>query len=203
MIIISRNYVKKDRYKLMRSEHNGDSPWNTADTKYPVGSKITGTISNIVNYGLFVEIEKGLEGLVHISEISWNERINDLNSRYNVGQQVDAEVVSIDKANNRMSLSIKRLADDPWKIAAQTFQQGDVVTGTVSNVADFGVFVRLQQGITGLVHVSDISKTEHVAHPSDRFQKGDDIKVVVLTVDKERRRISLGIKQLEEGEEVE
>ncbi|MCK4499184.1 S1 RNA-binding domain-containing protein [Candidatus Babeliales bacterium] len=187
----------------MRSEHNGDSPWNTADTKYPVGSKITGTISNIVNYGLFVEIEKGLEGLVHISEISWNERINDLNSRYNVGQQVDAEVVSIDKANNRMSLSIKRLADDPWKIAAQTFQQGDVVTGTVSNVADFGVFVRLQQGITGLVHVSDISKTEHVAHPSDRFQKGDDIKVVVLTVDKERRRISLGIKQLEEGEEVE
>ena len=184
----------------MRSEHNGDSSWNSAETKYPVGSKISGTISNIVNYGLFVEIEKGLEGLVHISEISWNERINDLNSRYNVGQKVEAEVVSIDKANHRMSLSIKRLNDDPWKIAAETFKQGDIITGTVSNIADFGVFVHLQQGVTGLVHVSDISKTEHVAHPSDRFRKGDEIKVVVLSVDKERRRISLGIKQLEEGE---
>ncbi|MCK4499187.1 30S ribosomal protein S1 [Candidatus Babeliales bacterium] len=173
------------------------NPWDEVGKRYPVNSKVKGTISSIADYGLFVEVERGIEGLVHISEISWTERVHNLAKRYTVGQELEVLVAALDKDNRRMSLSIKRLADDPWKVAFDKFKPGDMVTGTVSNVADFGIFVKIHEGVDGLVHVSDISWTEHVAHPSDKFKRGDEVKVLILSVDKENRRISLGVKQLD------
>jgi len=171
--------------------------WSEIDQKYPVGSKITGTITSIVDYGLFVEVEKGVEGLVHISEVSWTKRINNLSSLFSVGQEVDVVIIGLDKARRRMSLSIKQLQGDPWANASELFPVGKKVTGTVTNITDFGVFVQIHEGIDGLVHVSDIS-TEHVKHPGDLYKRGDSVDVVILSVDAARRRVSLGIKQLNE-----
>lgn len=174
-----------------------DNPWDNVEDLYPIDGRVKGTISSIADYGIFVEVQPGIEGLVHISEISWTERVHNLGKRYQVGQEVEVLVAGLDRDNRRMSLSIKRLDEDPWRVAFDKFIPGTKITGTVSNVADFGVFVRIHSGVDGLVHVSDISWTEHIAHPSDRFKKGDEVEVVVLSVDKDNRRISLGIKQLD------
>ncbi len=173
------------------------NPWEKIEEKYPVGTKVKGKVSSIADYGLFVEIEQGIEGLVHISEISWTERVHNLSKRYKVGDIVDVVISATDKENRRMSLSIKRLEEDPWEAAFEKLKPGDKITGKVSNIADFGIFVQIHEGVDGLVHVSDISWTEHITHPSEKFKKSDEIKVIVLSVDRENRRISLGIKQLE------
>lgn len=174
-----------------------DNPWEKIEERYPIGTKVKGTVSSIADYGLFVEIEQGIEGLVHISEISWTERVHNLSKRYKVSDEVEVVISATDKENRRMSLSIKRLDEDPWEAAFEKLKSGDKIKGVVSNIADFGVFVRIHDGVDGLVHVSDISWTEHVTHPSEKFKKGDEVEVVVLSADKENRRISLGIKQLE------
>lgn len=174
-----------------------ENPWEHVEKTYQLKSVVKGRISSIADYGLFVEVEKGVEGLVHISEISWTERITNLAKHYHVGQEVEALVVALDKDNRRMSLSIKQLSEDPWKKVAERFKEGDRVTGTVSNITDFGLFVRLDEGVDGLVHISDISWTDHVKHPSDRYKKGDTVDAVILAIDPTNRKISLGIKQLE------
>ncbi len=173
------------------------NPWEKIEEKYPIGTKVKGKVSSIADYGLFVEIEQGIEGLVHISEISWTERVHNLSKRFKVGDIVDVVISATDKENRRMSLSIKRLEEDPWEAAFEKLKPGDKITGKISNIADFGIFVQIHEGVDGLVHVSDISWTEHITHPSEKFKKGDEIKVIVLSVDRENRRISLGIKQLE------
>jgi small subunit ribosomal protein S1 len=173
------------------------NPWEHVDAKYPVNSKVTGRISSITDYGLFVEVEKGVEGLVHISEISWTERINNLSKHFTLNSEIEALVVALDKDNRRMSLSIKQLSEDPWKMVAAKFNVGDTIKGKISNITDFGLFVQLLEGVDGLVHISDISWTDHVTHPSDRYKKGDLIEAVILAVDPENRKVSLGIKQLE------
>lgn len=174
-----------------------NNPWENIEERYPIGTKVKGKVSSIADYGLFVEIEQGIEGLVHISEISWTERVHNLSKRYKVSDEVEVVISATDKENRRMSLSIKRLDEDPWEAAFEKLKPGDKIKGTVSNIADFGIFVRIHEGVDGLVHVSDISWTEHVTHPSEKFKKGDEVDVVVLSADKENRRISLGIKQLE------
>ncbi len=173
------------------------NPWENVDQKYPVGSKVKGRISSITDYGLFVEVEKGVEGLVHISEISWTERITNLSKYFTVGSTVEAYVVALDKDNRRMSLSIKQLKDDPWKTVAEKFKISDKIKGKITNITDFGLFVQLLEGVDGLVHISDISWTDHVSHPGDRYKKGDVVEALVLSLDPENRKISLGIKQLE------
>ncbi len=173
------------------------NPWDGIALNYPIGKRLKGSISSITDYGLFVEIDKGIEGLVHISEISWTERIHNLSKYYNVGDKIDVIVVAIDEGNRRMSLSIKRLAEDPWKLVFDKFKVGDRITGAVNNVTDFGIFVQLQEGVDGLVHISDISWTEHISHPADKYKKADVVNVVVLAIDKDNKRISLGIKQLD------
>lgn len=173
------------------------NPWEHVDQKYPVGGKVKGRISSITDYGLFVEVEKGVEGLIHISEISWTERINNLNKHFNLNDQIEALVVALDKENRRMSLSVKQLREDPWKMVASKFKIGDKIQGKISNITDFGLFVQLLEGVDGLVHISDISWTDHVTHPSDRYKKGDTVEAVVLAIDAENRKVSLGIKQLE------
>jgi small subunit ribosomal protein S1 len=172
------------------------NPWDGIEQRYPLGSRIKGKVSSVTEYGLFVEIEKGIEGLVHISEISWTERITNLSRHYAVGTIIDVVVVSIDKDNRRMSLSIKQLSEDPWKMVAERFHIGDRITGHVTNVTDFGIFIQLHDGVDGLVHVSDISWTEHITHPGDRYKRSDVVQAVILSIDLDSKKISLGIKQL-------
>lgn len=175
------------------------NPWENLNPEIVVGSRIKGTISSITDYGLFIEVAKGVEGLAHISEISWTDRITDLHKHFKVGDVVEALVVSLDKENRRMSLSIKQLEKNPLDVIADQFQVGQRIKGTVSNVTDFGVFVQLIPGVDGLVHVSDLSWTEHIKHPADLFKKGDVVEAVITDINKQKRKISLGIKQLVEN----
>lgn len=172
------------------------NPWEQLPADITVGSKIKGTISSITDYGLFVEVAKGVEGLAHISEISWVDRINDLNKHFKAGQEIEALVVALDKENRRMSLSIKQLERNPWDVVTEQYTVGQKITGTVTNVADFGVFVQLIPGVDGLVHVSDLSWTSHIKNPADMFKKGDTIEAVITDINKTKKKISLSIKQL-------
>ncbi len=174
-----------------------DNPWANISDDFVIGSKIKGKISSITDYGLFIEIQKGVEGLVHISEISWTDRIHDLHKHFKVGEVIEVLIVSMDKENRRMSLSIKQLQKNPWQAIGEQFKIGQKIKGSISNITDFGVFVQLIPGIDGLVHISDLSWTEHVTHPSDIYKKGEDVEAVVLAIDEANKRISLGIKQLQ------
>ncbi|MGE0206771.1 MAG: 30S ribosomal protein S1 [Candidatus Babeliales bacterium] len=173
-----------------------ENPWEKATSGLEASKKIKGKISSITDYGFFVEIAKGVEGLVHISEISWTDRIDDIKRHYKVGDEVEAVIVSLDKDNRRMSLSIKQLQENPWKQLHEKFKVGDKIKGTISNITDFGIFVQLMPGIDGLVHISDLSWTEHINHPTDRFKKGEEVEAVILSIDEDNKRVSLGIKQL-------
>ncbi len=173
------------------------NPWDEVERQYPLNSTLTGKISSITEYGLFVEIAPGVEGLVHISEVSWTERITNLHRHFQVGKEVTVVVITLDKQNRRMSLSIKQLTPDPWQTITNKYKAGDRITGKVSNVTDFGIFVELSDGIDGLVHVSDISWTDHISHPGEHYKKGDTVEAVVLSIDSESKKISLGIKQMQ------
>ncbi len=172
------------------------NPWEQIAEQVKIGSKVKGRISSITDYGLFVEVAKGVEGLVHISEISWTDRITNLPQKFKVGQEIDVLVVSVDPENRRMSLSIKQLEQNPWEAIGQKFAIGQKIKGTISNITDFGVFVQLMPGVDGLVHISDLSWTEHINHPSDIFNRGDEVEAIILAVDEGNKKISLGIKQL-------
>ena len=178
---------------MKQLSHN---PWEGIAPEIQVGSRIQGTISSITDYGLFVEIQPGVEGLVHISEISWTDRITDLHKHFKVGQNIEVLVVSLDKENRRMSLSIKQLEKNPWDAISEQYDVGQKIKGKVSNVTEFGIFVQLAPGIDGLVHISDFSWTEHIEHPADRYKKGDEVEAVIIGINKQNKKISLGIKQL-------
>lgn len=187
----------KDNEKIsLGLKQLSENPWQKMGDELKEGAKITGKVSSITDYGLFIEIAKGVEGLVHISEISWTDRISDLRDKFKVGEPVEVLVVSLDKENRRMSLSIKQLSKNPWEAVAEKFKIGDKIKGTISNITDFGIFVQLMPGIDGLVHISDLSWTEHIEHPADRYKKGAAVEAVILNVDKDSKKVSLGIKQL-------
>lgn len=189
----------KDNEKIsLGLKQLSDNPWKEMGEDLKVGSIVKGRISSITDYGLFVEIANGIEGLVHISEISWTDRIADLRDKFKVGQQVDVLVVSLDKENRRMSLSVKQLEKNPWDAIAEKFKIGDKIKGTISNITDFGIFVQLMPGIDGLVHISDLSWTEHIEHPADIYKRGSEVEAVILAIDKDNKKVSLGIKQLSE-----
>ncbi|MCF7799931.1 30S ribosomal protein S1 [Candidatus Babeliales bacterium] len=173
------------------------NPWEDIDKKYPIESKIKGHISSITDYGLFVEIEKGVEGLVHISEISWTERINNLHKHFVVGDEIEVKVVALDKDNRRMSLSIKQLKENPWETIANKFKVGEKISGKITNITDFGLFVQLLEGVDGLVHISDISWINHISHPSEKYKIGDVVNAIILSIDASNKKVSLGIKQLD------
>ncbi len=172
-------------------------PWETADQKYPVGSKVRGKVVSITDYGAFVELEPGVEGLVHISEMSWTKKVKHPSKIANVGDMVEAVVLDLDKANRRISLGLKQMEPNPWMVVAEKYPVGSVVRGTVRNLTDFGAFVELEEGIDGLVHISDMSWTSRVKHPSEIVKKGDVVEAVVLGIDVEKERLSLGFKQLQ------
>jgi len=192
--------LDKDNEKIsLGIKQLAGNPWEQLPESVKVGEKVKGIIASITDYGLFIEVAKGVEGLVHISEISWTDRITDLHKHYKVGQEIEALVVSLDKENRRMSLSIKQLEKNPWEAIADQFTIGQRITGKVSNITDFGIFVQLMPGVDGLVHISDLSWTEHVKHPADIFKKGDEVEAIITDINKQKKKISLGIKQLTEN----
>jgi small subunit ribosomal protein S1 len=176
------------------------NPWDVISEKYPLGTILEGKIKNITDFGLFIGIDEGIDGLVHISDISWTKRIKHPSEVYKKGDTVQAKVLDIDKDNERFSLGIKQLADDPWKTVADRYKVGKEITGTVTNVTDFGVFIELEEGVEGLVHVSEISK-EKVKTPADQFKVNDVITARVMNINSDERRIGLSIKAMELADE--
>ncbi|MCC6907981.1 MAG: 30S ribosomal protein S1 [Phycisphaerales bacterium] len=174
------------------------SPWDDIEDRYPINSKVKGTVVNIVSYGAFVKLEDGIEGLVHISEMSWTKRINHPSELLSVGEEIDVVVLNINKNKQEISLGIKQLQVNPWEIMSQKYPVGTIVEGKVRNLANYGAFIEIEPGIDGLLHVSDISWTKKIAHPNEIFKKGDTVKCVVLEVDQEKQRVALGMKQLTE-----
>lgn len=171
-------------------------PWKDIETKFPIDSRVKGKIVNILNYGVFVELERGIEGLIHISEISWQKRIKDIKDIFAISDMVEVQILSIDKESRRISLSIKQLEANPWLEANVKFSIGSKISGKVKGFTDYGAFVELDANLEGMVHISDMSWTRRLNHPQEVLKKGQKIEVVVLSVDGKSRRISLGLKQL-------
>ena len=170
-------------------------PWTDIDKKYPVGARVRGKVVSITNYGAFVELEKGVEGLVHISEMSWTRNVRHPSKLVSIGDEIEAVVLKVDPSDEKISLGMKQIEEDPWLALPVKYPTGTVLNGVVRNLTSFGAFVEIEAGIDGLVHVSDMSWTKRVEHPSEVVQKGEEIDVMVLDVDAENKRISLGIKQ--------
>jgi len=173
-------------------------PWENVENTYPIGSKVKGKIVSLTNYGAFVELEAGVEGLIHVSEMSWTRHIKNASEIYSIAEKVNAEVLSIDKDDRKISLGVKQLEPDPWDEIQEKYIVGSLRKGKIVNITQFGVFVELEDGIEGLIHVSDLSWTKIVRHPKEMVQKDDNIEVSILEVSRENRKISLGLKQISE-----
>ncbi len=171
-------------------------PWKDIERKYPVGARVRGKVVSITNYGAFVELEKGVEGLVHISEMSWTRNVKHPSKLVSIGDEIEAVVLKVDRDDEKISLGMKQIEEDPWLALPEKYPVGTRVEGKVRNLTSFGAFVEIEPGIDGLIHISDMSWTKRVQHPSEVVRKADDIEVVVLGVDPENKRISLGLKQL-------
>ena len=172
-------------------------PWIDASMRYPIGKRVEGKSVSLAEYGAFVELEPGIEGLIHVSEISWTKRIKHPSKVVSVGDTVEAVVLDVDERERKISLGMKQIEPNPWSVIEEKYPINTRVSGTIRNITNFGIFVGLEEGIDGLVHVSDISWTEQIKHPSEKFKKGDTVEAVVLKIDKENEKFSLGIKQLE------
>ncbi|MDE0081988.1 MAG: 30S ribosomal protein S1 [Gammaproteobacteria bacterium] len=173
-------------------------PWTDIDKKYPVGSRVRGRVVSITNYGAFVELEKGVEGLVHISEMSWTRNVRHPSKLVTIGDEIETVVLKVDPREEKISLGMKQIQEDPWLSLPMQHPTGTRIIGTVRNLTSFGAFVEIEPGIDGLVHVSDMSWTKRVEHPSEIVEKGDEVEVMVLDIDSDQKRISLGIKQLQD-----
>ncbi len=180
-------------YKQIRPD-----PWDEVDLKYPVGAIVRGKVVSMPDYGVFVELEDGIEGLVHISEMTWNKRIKHPGKLVNMNDLVEAKVIGVDVENKRISLSMRELETNPWDLVEERYPVGSIVRGKVRNITDFGLFVGIEEGIDGLVHISDLSWSQRVKHPSEVYQKGDEVEARVLNIDRENERFSLSIKNLRE-----
>lgn len=187
---------EKERVSLGLKQLHAD-PWESVKEKFPVGSKLEGKVVSLVDYGAFVEVGEGVEGLIHVSEMSWTKRAKAPSQIVNIGDNVQVQVLEIDTENRRISLGMKQLMPNPWVELKESYAPGTIIEGDVKSVTDFGIFVGIEEGIDGLVHISDFSWTRRVNHPSEMFQKGQKIRAVVLGVDVENERFSLGVKQLE------
>ncbi len=172
-------------------------PWLDATHRYPVGAHVSGRVISVTDYGAFVELEQGIEGLVHVSEMTWSKRIKHPSKLVNVGDQVDCVVLSVNPQERRISLGMRQLAPNPWDALHDKYPVGATVEGRVRNLTDFGAFIEIEEGIDGLVHVSNLSWTKRVKHPSEVLKKGDRVKAIVLAIEPDKRRLSLGVKQLQ------
>jgi small subunit ribosomal protein S1 len=188
--------LERERVSLGMKQLTED-PWASAVEKYPVGSRISGKVVSLTDYGAFVELEEGIEGLIHVSEMSWTRKIRHPSKVVSVGEIVDAVVLDIKPENRRISLGMKQAAPNPWDVISDKYPVGTTIEGKIKNITDFGLFIGIDEGIDGLVHISDISWTKRIKHPSEIYKKGDLIQAIVLEIDKEQERFSLGVKQLQ------
>jgi small subunit ribosomal protein S1 len=185
---------EKERVSLGMKQLTPD-PWTTAVDKYPIGSKIVGKVVSLTDYGAFIELEEGVEGLIHVSEMSWTRKIRHPSQMVTVGEEVEAVVLDLKPDNRRISLGIKQTQENPWEVISQKYPVGTIIEGKIKNITEFGLFIGIDDDIDGLVHISDISWTKRIKHPSEVYKKGDTIQAVVLDIDKANERFSLGIKQ--------
>ena len=191
--------IDREREKIaLGLKQKEASPWEEIEQKYPVNARVKGEVVSLMSYGAFVRLEDGIEGLVHVSEMSWTRRINHPSELVNVGDAIDVVILEIDKEKLEISLGMKQTEVNPWELVAEKYPPGTIIEGKVRNLANYGAFVEIEPGIDGLLHVSDISWTKKVAHPNELFKKGDVVKCVILEVDQEKQRIGLGVKQLSE-----
>jgi small subunit ribosomal protein S1 len=188
---------EKQRISLGRKQLLPD-PWATVPERFPVGTRVHGKIVGVTDYGAFVQIEPGVEGLVHVSEMSWSKRTKHPSKMVKPGDDVEVAVLEVKTDQRRISLGLKQTMPDPWEAAAEKYPVGAIVTGRIRNLADFGAFVEIEEGMEGLIHISDVSWTERIKHPSEKFKKGDPVEAKVLKVDSQNRRLSLGIKQVKD-----
>jgi small subunit ribosomal protein S1 len=186
---------EKQRISLGRKQLMAD-PWATVPERFPVGTRVRGKVVGVADYGAFVQIEPGVEGLVHVSEMSWSKRAKHPSKIVKEGEEIEVAVLGVDTGQRRISLGLKQTLPDPWQAAAEKYPVGAIVTGRIRNLADFGAFVEIEEGIEGLIHISDVSWAGRIKHPSEKFKKGDAVEARVLRIDSENRRLSLGVKQL-------
>jgi small subunit ribosomal protein S1 len=189
--------LEKERVSLGMKQLTVD-PWSIASEKYAVGSRVTGVVVSLTDYGAFIELEEGIEGLIHVSEMSWTRKIRHPSKVVSVGEEVGAVVLDIKPENRRISLGMKQVVPNPWDVIAEKYPVGTTIEGKIKNITDFGLFIGIDEGIDGLVHISDISWIKRIKHPSELFKKGDMVQAIVLDIEKESERFSLGIKQLQD-----
>jgi small subunit ribosomal protein S1 len=191
--------IDHDKEKIaLGLKQKEDSPWQDIEQKYPPNTRVKGVVTNIMSYGAFVKLEEGVEGLVHISEMSWTKRINHPSEMVSIGEEVEVVVLDINKDKQEISLGMKQIEVNPWELVAEKYPPGTVVEGKVRNLASYGAFIEIEPGIDGLLHVSDLSWTKKLSHPNEMLKKGDLLKCVVLEVDQEKQRVALGLKQMSE-----
>jgi small subunit ribosomal protein S1 len=189
--------IDREKEKIALSlKHKTPSPWQNIEEKYPVGSRHVGEVVNIMSYGAFVKLEAGVEGLVHISEMSWTRRINHPSEVVSIGDQIEVQVLNINRDKQEISLGMKQVQPNPWDKVAERYPPGTVVSGVVRNLTNYGAFIEIEEGIDGLLHVSDMSWVRKVSNPNEVVKKGDHVTCVVLNVDQERKRVALGLKQM-------
>ena len=194
-VVVLKYDPSRERVSLGMKQIMPD-PWTRASESYPVGTRMRGKVVSVTDYGAFVELEKGIEGLIHVSEMTWSKRAVHPSKVVNVGDAVEVQVLGVDEGNRRISLGLKQTEPNPWEALAERHPVGSRITGKVKSITDFGVFVEIEPGIDGLVHISDLSWTKKVRHPSEVFKKGDEVDAVVLGIEVDNERVSLGIKQL-------
>jgi small subunit ribosomal protein S1 len=196
--------IDREREKIaLGLKQKETSPWEEIEKKYPVNSRVRGSVVSLMSYGAFVRLEDGIEGLVHVSEMSWTRRVNHPSELVNVGDEVDVVVLDFNKDKLEISLGMKQVDVNPWDLVEQKYPVGTVIEGKVRNLANYGAFVEIEPGIDGLLHVSDMSWTKKIAHPNELLKKGDSVKCVVIEVDQAKQRVGLGVKQLTEDPWVE
>ncbi len=187
--------LEKERVSLGMKQLTPD-PWTTAADTYQVGTKVTGRVVSLTDYGAFVELQEGIEGLIHVSEMSWTRKVRHPSKVVSVGEEIECMVLDIKPDNRRISLGMKQVVPNPWDVIAEKYPVGTTIEGKIKNITDFGLFIGIDEGIDGLVHISDISWTKRIKHPSEIYKKGDTVHAVVLDIEKQNERFSLGIKQL-------
>ena len=191
-------HIDREKQKIALSLKQKDrNPWENIEGKYPVGSDHKGEVVNVMSYGAFVKLEPGIEGLVHISEMSWTKRVNHPSELVNIGDEIDVKILGVDAEGQQLSLGMKQTQKNPWDEVLERYPEGQDVVGKVRNLTNYGAFIELEEGIDGLLHVSDMSWTRKIGHPSELLEKGQELKCRVLNVDESRRRIALGLKQLD------
>lgn len=196
--------IDRDKEKIaLGLKQKEPSPWEAIEARFPVNSRVKGEVVNLMSYGAFVRLDDGIEGLVHISEMSWTRRINHPSEVVQAGDPVEVVILEIDKDKQEISLGMKQVEVNPWELVAEKYPPGTVIEGEVRNLANYGAFVEIEPGIDGLLHVSDISWTKKVSHPNEVYQKGDEVRCVVLEVDQDKQRVALGVKQLDEDPWIE